>query len=283
MSGIFLINKEKGMTSFDVIYHLRKKFNIKKIGHTGTLDPFATGLLIVCFNKATKLSFLFENLDKAYEGRIIFDYLYDTYDVTGKIVDEKKTIITQDQLTQGISKYHQTSYEQIPPMYSAIKINGQKMYELARKGINLDLPGRLVEIKEFKALTPLSNNEFDFYAHVSKGTYIRSLAYDLGVSLNTYGALKTLNRTQIGDFSIKDAKTIAEIQLSDLITDVQIFKHYPKVVLNDYLIKLVKNGVYLDQRQTSLSERFVVTDEKDTFIAVYEPTENQAYKPIYFF
>ncbi|MBG0762182.1 tRNA pseudouridine(55) synthase TruB [Acholeplasma laidlawii] len=279
MNGIFLVNKKAGLTSHDIVYQIRKKFNIKKVGHTGTLDPFATGLLIILVGKATKLAFLFDELDKQYDGTIVLGKSYDTDDTTGEVINEVPVLFAEDDLKAILDKIVPT-YRQIPPSYSAIKKAGVKAYEAARSGKPLDLPAREVSIYDFTY--QIKEHTIDFSTHVSKGTYIRSIARDIGLGLNTFGALSVLNRTKIGLYSQNMSKTVEDIELPDLIDHTLLFEGVKKIVLNDYLIKLVKNGVVLDERQTNINEPFIVQDEVGTYIAYYVP-DNQQYKLKYLF
>ena len=282
MDGFLLINKPKGWTSHDVVHKVQKKLNVQKIGHTGTLDPFASGLLILCLGKATKLASLFSNLDKVYEGKIIFGKHYDTYDTTGKVIHEKECQLDVQSLHQAILSLNGI-YNQIPPMYSAIKVDGKKLYEMARKGIEIDRESRVVSIYDFYMIDSFENNQFDFYARVSKGTYIRSLAVDLAEKLGTYGALDALNRISVGQYNLFDAKSIDEIKETDLISLDHYFESFPTITLNDYIIKLVRNGVYLDERQTKTKYPFIVLDEKGEKIAYYEVIGENQYKPVLIF
>lgn len=278
MDGFLLVDKPKDMTSHDVVLYLKRKFHFKKIGHTGTLDPFASGLLIICVGKATKLSDMFLNMNKSYDGTLVFNKHYDTYDVTGKLIEEKETQIADEALENAVKNMIK-AYEQLPPMYSAIKVDGKKLYELARAGKEIEREKRPVEIFDFKITSAFINNTVDFSIDVSKGTYIRSIAVDLAESLNTYGALKELRRTKIGPYRIEQAKPLHDIIESDMITLEAYFIHHPKIVLNDYMIKLVKNGVYLDERQTTIDEDFVVYDEQGHMIAFYQRIKEHTYKP----
>lgn len=279
MNGILLVNKPIGLTSHDVVYYLKKKFNLKKVGHTGTLDPFADGLLIILINNATKLAYLFDSLDKEYEGEIVFGNEYDTNDTTGNITDQKVADFNLEQLKQAIGKL-MPSYSQIPPDYSAVKKDGVKAYLRAREGKPLKLKAREVniynfEIKKFqKSLT--------FKTKVSKGTYIRSIARDLGHSLNTYGSLHKLTRTKIDNYNLNDATGLEEITLNKLITDIEIFKNYPKVKFNDFLSKLIINGTHLDERNTNIEKNFVATNQLGEYLAYYEYIDYK-YIPKYFF
>lgn len=280
MDGILLVDKPSGMTSHDVIAIARKKLNIRKIGHTGTLDPFATGLLILLIGKATKLSFLFDQLNKAYTGTIVFGKHFDTYDTTGKIIDEKEPYFNIEQLKQEMQSFI-PAYNQIPPMYSAIKKEGKKMVDLARQGKKIELDPRTISVYQFDLIS-FENKQADFYAHVSKGAYIRSLAYDLGQKLNTYGALSSLRRLKIGDYDVKQAYDLDHLTLGNVINHKDLFEKTKQVILNDYMIRLVKNGVYLDERQTHLDEPFIVLNQEGEYVAYYVPKDNQ-YQPIYFF
>lgn len=279
MDGIFLVDKPSGLTSHDVVFKIKKQFKLNKVGHTGTLDPFATGLLIILVGKATKLAFLFDELDKQYSGQITLGQAYDTDDVTGQVLDEKLVNFTKDKLKEIIQTI-KPHYMQIPPNYSAIKKDGIKAYDAARMGQALKLSPRPVEIYEFNY--KIDDTIIDFDTHVSKGTYIRSIARDIGLKLNTYGALKTLRRTAIGSYMIEHAKPLTQLSENDLIDHRQLFNKIPKLKLNDYLIKLVKNGVKLDERQISTDQPFVVVDQHDQMIAYYVP-DGKDYKVKYFF
>ena len=282
MDGFLLVNKPIGLTSHDVVYRIKKKLHLDKIGHTGTLDPFASGLLILCVGKATKLAYMFSNLDKAYEGTVIFGNHYDTYDHTGKIVYSNTPNFTQKDLENALLKMVGT-YNQVPPMYSALKVDGKKLYELARDGIEIERETREVTIDVFQMTSPLVNQQFSFYIHVSKGTYIRSIAVDLAEKLNTFGALSALKRVSVGKYSITHAKNIEDIEINDIISLDKYFLDTPSIVLNEYLIKLVKNGVYLDHRQIETDQAFIVKNEALENIAYYEVVSQNQYKPVIIF
>lgn len=282
MDGFFLVNKAKGMTSHDVVFQIKKKFHLDKIGHTGTLDPFASGLLILCVGKATKLAYLFSNLDKAYEGTIVFGNHYDTYDTTGTIISTKDVNFGIKELNDTV-KHMIGSYMQMPPMYSAIKHNGKKLYELARQGLDVVRESRLVQIYDFKLINQLDSNRYSFSTVVSKGTYIRSLAVDLAEKLHTFAALERLNRLSIGIYTIENSKSIEELSKNDIISLELFFQDYPKIILNEYMIGLVKNGVYLDDRQIVTDQPFIVFNENNQMIAYYEVKAEKLYKPVLIF
>ena len=214
MDGIILINKGKGCTSHDVVNKVKHIFN-EKVGHTGTLDPDATGLLPILIGKGTKLSYYLINHDKEYEVTLKLGERTDTADSEGKVI-EKQEVNVERLSEEEISKVLDSflgKQEQIPPMYSAIKINGKKLYENARKNIEVDVKPREIEIYDIK-LNKVDEEEklICFTVHCSKGTYIRSLCEDIAQSLGTIGYMKELNRTKVGIFDVKDSTSIEELE-----------------------------------------------------------------------
>ena len=282
VDGFLYVDKPVGMTSHDVVSIVKKRLKLDKVGHTGTLDPFASGLMILCVGKATKLAYLFSNCDKTYTGTIQFGMHYDTYDTTGKVLETCDELIDINELNQAVKKMEGV-YMQLPPMHSAIKKDGRKLYELARQGLDVTRDKREVHIKSFKCTSPIDQNLVDFEASVSKGTYIRSLAVDLADELHHKAALSALRRTKVCSINLSQAKTLDELTFADLIPLEDYFKDYPKLVLNDYMIRLVKNGVYLDERQLKTNHPFVVTDEQGHCIAYYEVIDINTYKPVIVF
>jgi len=279
VNGILLVNKPNGFTSHDVVYYIKKKFNFKKVGHTGTLDPFADGLLIILINNATKLAYLFDSLDKEYQGEILFGKEYDTNDTTGNVTHEKDANFDLTKLKLAIEKIT-PSYLQIPPDYSAVKKDGIKAYQKAREGKPLNLKAREVYIYNFEIIN--FEKSLTFKTKVSKGTYIRSIARDLGHSLNTYGSLHKLTRTKINDYHLNEATNLEDLTLDKLISDREIFKNYPKIKFNDYISRLIANGTHLDNRNTDIQKNFIATNQLDEYLAYYEYI-NQKYIPKYFF
>lgn len=242
MDGFFLINKPVGWTSFDTCAYIRKKFGIKRVGHTGTLDPFANGLMIIAVNKATKLIPFLENEDKKYIATLTLGSDTDTLDCTGKIINEKEiTPFSQNQVKECFNKFVGEN-EQIPPMYSALKSNGIPLYALAREGVDIKRKPRKIHIYEMELLS-LNEKEITFYSHVSKGTYIRVLANDIAHSLSNCGYLSSLQRISIGKQNIDKAKDIKSIEERDLIP-IADFLSFIKVIEieDDNLLKRVKNG-----------------------------------------
>ncbi len=237
--GILIINKEKDMTSHDVVAKARKILKTKKIGHTGTLDPMATGVLVLCVGKATKLVDYLTCDEKIYDVEMQLGIKTDTGDVTGNIIEEKDVILTEDY--EKIFKTFIGKQKQIPPMYSAIKKNGVKLYELARKGIEIEREARDIEIFDIYNISVLSENKIKFSVHCSKGTYIRVLCEDIADKLNTVATMSNLNRIKTGKFDIGFSKHIDEIEEDDIISMEKILEN--KFEIKENLLKKLFNGM----------------------------------------
>ena len=210
MEGIILVNKPKGISSFDVIRKLKKILKTKKIGHTGTLDPLATGLMLICVGKATKLASDLEAKNKVYLADFEIGYATDTYDIEGKRISENLIDISKDNLELSLKKFI-GGIKQVPPMYSAIKIDGNKLYHLARKGIEIERPERDVTIEYIKLLD-FKDNKAKIETKVSKGCYIRSLIYDIGLDLGTYATMTELQRVNVGEYSLTNSYTLEQME-----------------------------------------------------------------------
>ena len=249
MDGIIVINKEKEYTSHDVVAKLKKKLNISKVGHTGTLDPNATGVLPILIGKGTKFSKYLINHDKIYEVELELGKKTDTADIEGKVIEEKNVDekYIKENLLQVLESFV-GKQEQIPPMYSAIKKNGKKLYEYARAGEKVEIEPRKIEIYKID-LNKYDKNIISFVVSCSKGTYIRSLCEDIAGKLNTVGYMKNLKRLQVGKFNIKDAVYIDDIDLKNvnehLITLEEILRETPCINLSEKKLKLFINGVQL--------------------------------------
>lgn len=249
MDGIIVINKEKEYTSHDVVAKLKKKLNISKVGHTGTLDPNATGVLPILIGKGTKFSKYLINHDKIYEVELELGKKTDTADIEGKVIEEKNVDekYIKENLLQVLESFI-GKQEQIPPMYSAIKKNGKKLYEYARAGEKVEIEPRKIEIYKID-LNKYDKNIITFDVSCSKGTYIRSLCEDIAKKLNTVGYMKNLKRIQVGKFNIKDAVYIDDIDLKNvndhLITPEEILRGIPCINLGEKKLKLFLNGVQL--------------------------------------
>lgn len=272
INGILLINKEKGFTSRDVVNKISKKLNIKKVGHAGTLDPLATGLLVVGVGKATKIMELLTLDTKEYIATVKMGLETDTLDITGKVLNQNEFVrVTKKELEDSLNSFL-GSYYQTVPKYSAVKINGKKLYEYARNEEEVELPKRLVEIKEIKLLNyDIENLEFTFKTLVSKGTYIRSLIDDIGKTLNIFCTMKNLVRTKSGKFSLEDSFTIEEnysfIQIKDAL-DFKILK-----ISDELLLKKVLNGNTINLPFEN-QEFVTILDSSDKEIAIYKKEKN---------
>ena len=248
MEGIIVINKPLGITSFDVVRKLRKILKEKKIGHTGTLDPLANGVLVMCIGRATKLAQNIENQHKKYVATFQLGYQTDTYDKEGIVINRsEKTEVSKSEL-ETCSKEFCGKIKQIPPMYSAIKKNGQKLYELARKGIEIEREAREIEIKYIKIIS-MEKDNISIECDVSKGTYIRSLVNDIGIKLGTYATLTDLKRISVGEIPIEKSYTFEEIEgmieeknykFIEKVEEFFDYKKFDSLSEKDYL--LFKNG-----------------------------------------
>lgn len=251
MDGLLIINKPKGYTSHDVVNVLRKTLNTRKIGHTGTLDPNATGVLPILVGAATKISKYLVEHDKTYIATVKLGKKTDTGDSEGNVIQEDPDLpkVSYEQI-EDVLKTFKGKQKQIPPIYSAIKINGKKAYEYARQGQAIELEPRDIEIYSIK-LIKVEEKEITFEVSCSKGTYIRVLCEDIAKVLGTIGYMKELTRTEVNNFNIEEAITIEEIKENSLIVDEKIisierlFMHKQEINLNNRKKELFLNGVRL--------------------------------------
>lgn len=277
MNGVLIIDKPKGVTSRDVVNTIVKRFNTKKVGHTGTLDPIATGVLVICVGSATKLVDELTCNDKEYIADVELGTLTDTLDNTGSILKDEICIKTKEQIINALKKL-KGKYIQEVPIYSAVKINGKKLYEYAREKIEVKLPKREVEISEIELIDDIEykNNKtiFKFKCSVSKGTYIRSLISDIANKLNTYGIMTDLKRTRQGKFNINDAFDIESINESNLINIVDILD-YKKIELSSDLEKSVLNGAIIENVYNSNEVLFISDNEAIALYKKYDKDETK--------
>lgn len=272
MDGIVLINKEKNCTSRDVVNQVSKILKTKKIGHTGTLDPIATGVLVLCIGKATKLVEVITSYDKEYEAEVILGIKTDTKDITGKILKEEKAIISKENIEKCLKQMIGT-YNQTVPIYSAVKINGKKLYEYARSNEEIELPKRKVTIKELKLISDITyekeKTKFKIKCHVSKGTYIRSLIEDIATNLNTIGTMENLKRTKQGNFQIASANTIQDIENNKfkIYSIEEILEKFYKIEMTDDLYFKIKNGSII---KNNYNHDIVAFTKNDKVIAIYK-------------
>ena len=268
MFGFLNIYKPRGKTSHDVVSYLRRITNIKQIGHTGTLDPFAEGVLPVCIGKATRL-IEYLNDDKAYIGTVRFGKSTTTYDVEGEAVNYSDKFVTLEQTEKALENFT-GDIEQLPPIYSAIKVKGKKLYEYARKGEQVEITPRKVNIRRLEILKfDEGNRVLELYIECSKGTYIRSIANDLGEFLGVYGYLEKLVRVKAGDFEIKDSVKLDEITTQQDVSKYLIYPlqklNYPTYELSDAEKEKVSHGMTLD---INMPEGIVILTSKNTLAAV---------------
>lgn len=286
--GIINVYKEKGFTSHDVVAKLRGIVGQKKIGHTGTLDPDATGVLPVCLGKATKLCDLLTDKNKTYEAVLLLGKTTDTQDITGEVLEEKSTeALTEEKVREAIEGFI-GDYEQIPPMYSALKVNGKKLYELAREGKVIERKARPVKILDIQILE-IDLPKVRMEVSCSKGTYIRTLCHDIGEKLGCGGCMESLIRTRVSTFRIEDAKTLDEIEtlkqegkLAELLVPIDaMFPFYPKITVKDGWKAFAKNGNPLDLKMLKEAcgqdeeTQVRLYDESGKFIAIYQWKEKK--------
>jgi len=270
MTGVLNVYKEKGYTSHDVVAIIRRETKIKKVGHTGTLDPDATGVLPICIGPATKFADYITSADKTYIAEVILGIETNTGDISGEVLAKKDVNFDKDAISYVVNSFAtRGEYMQVPPMFSAIKIGGKKLYELARKGETLDIPARAVTIHSIKILDFLpQKNAFTIEVECSKGTYIRSLAMDIGRELGCGATMGELERTQSGKFVLSTAKKLDEIKIAvqnglirQLIIPVDELLPYPKIYVSEQELKLAINGNPLPVNNHSHAKVWVCNGE----------------------
>ena len=281
MNGIINVNKPLGITSHDVVYRLRKMLGIKKIGHTGTLDPDADGVLPMCIGKGTKLAELITGYDKQYLTEMTLGAITTTQDKSGEVLETFAVNVDEEQIRIAVQKFV-GEISQIPPMYSAIKIDGKKLYELAREGKTVERKPRQVTINniEIKDIN-LEENTVTMLVDCSKGTYIRTLCQDIGMSLGCGGYMSELTRTKTGRFSLEDAYTLDEIaqmvekgNMSFLTPVEEATPEYPRVTVAEKNAKKICNGIKVRVEGLKLGETYRVFDEKGEFLVIAKQGED---------
>lgn len=299
VNGIINVYKEPGYTSHDVIARMRGILKQKKIGHTGTLDPQAKGVLPVCLGNATKVSDILTNESKTYEVVGLLGVVTDTQDIFGEIIEKNEVKIQKIQLIEVIESFV-GEYEQTPPMYSAKKVNGKKLYELAREGIVIERKSRKVFINNIEIQDiNLATNEIKLSVNCSKGTYIRTLIHDIGQILDCGACMKDLLRKRVGDFTLASSKTLSQIedimknkQVDDILIKVDsLFTEYMKVIVKEQYSKIIYNGNALlpsNLKDFSLDlakeEKIRVYDFQNNFLAIYRyDIEKEIFKPFKMF
>ena len=278
MNGVLNIFKPKGMSSFDAVRVVKKVAGTGKVGHTGTLDPEATGVLPICIGKATKIIDYIMDSEKVYEVTLKLGIRTTTYDLEGEVLEERDpSHLTEEEILNAINSF-KGEYSQIPPMYSALKQNGVRLYELARKGIEVERKGRLVNIYNLEDIK-INNPYISMKVTCSKGTYIRSLCYDIGEKLGVFATMTQLNRAKTSVFSQEKSININELtkeNINDYILSMEeALEKYDKIVVNKKYVKLLVNGVRVaDGRFTKdkviNNKLYRVYDDENNFIGLGE-------------
>ncbi len=295
INGIVNVYKEKGYTSFDVVAKMRGIYHQKKIGHTGTLDPDAEGVLPVCLGKATKVCDLLTDKDKEYEAVLLLGQDTDTQDVSGQVLATTDVMCSEEEVQKVIMSFVGT-YDQLPPMYSALKVNGQKLYDLARKGITVERKKRPVTIHSIEILG-IELPRVRMKVHCSKGTYIRTLCKDIGDTLGCYGCMESLLRTRVATYRLEDAIKLSELEENPIayVRPIdEVFLHYEAAIVLEAARKYIDNGNHIPFSMVSLSkgkkadadgtETLRFYDEKGIFIGLYYYVDDaNDYKPLKIF
>lgn len=290
INGIINVYKEKDFTSHDVVAKLRGILKQKKIGHTGTLDPQATGVLPVCLGKGTKLCDMLTEHDKEYETVMVLGITTDTEDMTGKVLQEREVNVQEEEVREAINSFL-GDYWQVPPMYSALKVNGRKLYDYARAGIEIERKSRLVEILDIQIID-ISLPKIIFRVKCSKGTYIRTLCKDIGEKLGCGACMEELKRTQVGIFNIDKALTLSQIEqlvkdnkIDEIVYDIdEMFGNLSKFVIDEKYNKYLYNGNALKKEwvldSDNIEDRIRIYDYLGKFYGIYKYDKmRKEYKP----
>ena len=289
--GIIIIDKPEGVSSFSAVARIRRLFGERKVGHTGTLDPLATGVLPILVGRAVKASDYLLTSDKHYIATLKLGIATDTEDITGTVISRSESIPDEARVREVVASFI-GSYEQTPPMYSAIKVGGKKLYELAREGKTIEREARTVTIENIE-VERISDDEYTLDVTCSKGTYIRTLCADIGAALGSFGTMKTLRRAEAAGYTLADAIPLDALEnmsederAARLLPTEVIFKKHRAVTLSDFFSRLAHSGLEIYLKKISdggtLGERVRMCD-KDGFFALGEIREFEdglAIKPI---
>ena len=278
MNGILVVNKELGYTSRDVVNIVSKFLGTKKVGHTGTLDPMASGVLVLCVGNALKLCEMLTNHDKEYVAGVTLGIETDTLDMEGTVLSTEIVDIDKDTIIDVVNSF-KGSYIQEVPKYSAVKVNGKKLYEYARNGIDVELPSKMVNINNIEIIDDIVYEDgkvyFNIKTTVSKGTYIRSLVRDIGAKLGFPAVMNSLVRNRLGEFKIEDAYSIEEIKNGNFeLISILDALDIQRVNVDDELAFKIRNGVILDSFFDG--DKSFILDNDDNLIAIYENNDNKA-------
>ncbi len=274
MNGIIVIDKPAGRTSHDMVYEVRRLTGIRKVGHTGTLDPMATGVLPICVGSATKAADMLAFSDKTYRAELVLGKTTDTQDAEGEVLTESEVTCGEEEIRTAIKGFV-GKIEQVPPMYSAIKQNGKKLYELARQGIEVERKSRTVTIHSIDILK-IDGARVTMEVSCSKGTYVRTLCADIGAALGTGACMSALRRVKTGMFTLADSHTLESLhalkergELRSAVIDVEeLFTQYPRITLNEKQVGSVTNGVQMTYR--SAEGMYRLYDNNGKFLCISE-------------
>ena len=272
-NGLLIINKPKGMTSRDVVNIASKKLGTKHIGHTGTLDPIATGVLVLGVNDGCKIIELLTSVEKEYIAEVLVGVETDTLDSTGKVLNTYNIEnLTNEEIIKALNNFI-GKYDQEVPKYSAVHVNGKRLYEYARNDMDVVLPKREVEIKEIELVKPLEKKDgaffFSFRVKVSKGTYIRSLIRDIGKFLNIPCTMNNLHRTKQGTFSIEDSISLEDIDSNKLVSIKSALDNYDRLIVDSNLETKIRNGAIIDKKIDN--NYLLILNKNDELLAIYQP------------
>jgi len=296
INGIIAIHKEAGFTSHDVVAKMRGILKQKKIGHTGTLDPQATGVLPVCLGTGTKLCDMLTDKDKEYRAVLLLGQITDTQDTTGQVLETREVAVSREQVEEAVHSFL-GEYMQIPPMYSALKVDGKKLYELARAGKEVERKARPVTIHKLEILS-MDLPRVELLVGCSKGTYIRTLCADIGEALGCGGTMEKLERTRVGSFLLDKCVTLRQLealrdagQIDTVLFPVeQAFAEQPSLTVSSDFEKLINNGNALLPTQTvektvfPAGEWVKIYRHDNRFMGVYQyDTEKKRYQPVKMF
>ena len=279
MNGILVVNKDLGYTSRDVVNIVSKVLGTKKVGHTGTLDPMASGVLVLCVGQALKLCEMLTNHDKEYIAGIVLGIETDTLDMEGNVLSTETVDIDEYSITNVVNSF-KGSYMQEVPKYSAVKVNGKKLYEYARSNIDVELPSKMVNIYDIEIIDDIEYREgkvyFKIKTTVSKGTYIRSLVRDIGRKLGVPSVMNSLVRNRLGDFNIDNAYSIDDIKNGDfkLVSLMDTLPNMKRVVVDDNMAFKIKNGVIM--KSFFDEDKALILDKDNNLLAIYENKDDKA-------
>lgn len=272
-NGIVLVNKPRGISSFTVVNIVRKVLGVKKAGHLGTLDVAGEGLLPVALGKATTLFDLYLNKDKVYRTTFEFGWTTDTLDLEGEEINRNNKLVSKENVLNVLPKLI-GRYPQMPPLYSAKKVNGQRAYDIARSGGEVELKPKEIEVYSIKLLNEVSPNTFEFEIHCSSGTYIRSICRDMADLLSTYGVMRCILRTRCGNFKLEDSASLEEIKAGKFnLVELDTLFDYPEIRFDEAQTEKLLNGVWISLQK---GDGFYKAYSKDKFLGVVEIKDNLA-------